>query len=497
MAYLNLFFKTLLVVLLFAVSQAHAIEVHALYFASCNRELGIILDVNDRYFHLLNLNGEIKKIQRYEVIYWASYPIDVVPISKVKSPDTVPVTRIKSFDGEKLQTFIEGWPIDFSKEKVSFLSLEGSEVSIKRSKIWEIERFAEQKKLEFEDNRKVEFNFVHPYVFAFCEKNKKSAAVNIFPQHLENDPVKLKRHFDELADGYEELEGYYNDQQFYPMPEIYKNVTSLGMWFTTGSRYGSSEQRTSNFSPFLVDDLSEGPFKYQRTFRTGADIMPYSVHEEVQTQAYFKMKADYFHFSTMVDPNLLLVGSKYEWQREDVKAGDYRVNDSTLIEFGFDYGAFALNLYVISRSHFGAATESKFFGSNFSIPRFGLTYTGMKNSWDFWFGFASSDNYQAGSVFRFNYNYIISPRRKFSLSYIHRDLDYEGLLYSLDPAQQFLVSSVSDTGALYYFQKVSARVLTGVFTSYESFSSQYGNTALSEIRKDNHFKLGVMSSLSF
>ncbi|NJM09463.1 MAG: hypothetical protein HC883_00750 [Bdellovibrionaceae bacterium] len=69
--------------------------------------------------------------------------------------------------------------------------------------------------------------------------------------------------------------------------------------------------------------------------------MPFSIHEEAQVQSYYRMKADYFHFSGMVDPNLLLVGSRDKWSAADLKSEDVRANDSAFMEFGFDFGRWA------------------------------------------------------------------------------------------------------------------------------------------------------------
>ena len=75
--------------------------------------------------------------------------------------------------------------------------------------------------------------------------------------------------------------------------------------------------------------------------------MPYSIHEETQTQVYYKFKADYFHMGVMLDPNMFLVPwGKYEWKREDLRKLDDRVNPNFALELGLDYSNFTIQWYI-------------------------------------------------------------------------------------------------------------------------------------------------------
>ena len=59
-----------LVLLLFS-SRLLAIQYSAAYTSACEREIGIILKGDDSKIFLLDLNGEIKQMRRFDIIYMA------------------------------------------------------------------------------------------------------------------------------------------------------------------------------------------------------------------------------------------------------------------------------------------------------------------------------------------------------------------------------------------------------------------------------------------
>ena len=135
--------------------------------------------------------------------------------------------------------------------------------------------------------------FVHPYPFAGCENEEKVGLRQIYPQHLLEDPLLIKAELDRLHQGYEALEVNVREKVFYPEPQVFTNISTLSIWGNMNLRYGSSTTRNSSFVPAIRSELSEGLYKYQRAIVTGTAPMPYSVHEEPQTQFYYAMKSGY------------------------------------------------------------------------------------------------------------------------------------------------------------------------------------------------------------
>jgi len=471
---------------------AQAINLHALYTASCTRQIGIILNVTPRKIFLLNLEGEIVPIERFEVISYATYPLDVVPMTKVSNPQVVPLVRIMTFQKGELVELIRGWPVDFSSDKIAFLSLKGSERLIERRSIWRVEFESELKNVQFESQVQSAYDFVHPYAFSSCQSEAKGKAIKVFPQQLLSDPVAIKREMDRLIVGHSEVKDYESDQQFYPVPEVYGNETTLGLWLTEPSRYGASKNRQNNFTPFLVTEYSGGPFGFQREFRTGAGPILMGLHEEPQTQIFYRMKADYFHLSAFADPGLLLVGSKYKWFAADMNDTDIRVNDVTLLEFGFDYGAFALELHFGGSANMGARSGGFFNRSSLGTSKFGMRYQAKIWTLNVFGGTGSGDDAKL-SIFRVNFEVMARKFRKFAFSFIQRTAKYDGEDQITNAP--FAVEGNSQTFAAYGYWRVKSRYWTGAMLALENLDvTDNGRTGG---YKATIPKFGALVSLSF
>lgn len=475
------------------VTQTHAITVHALYTASCQRHIGILVSVNDRQVQLLNLEGQVVAVDRFEVIYHATYPLDTIPIKEVNQSGQAPRFKIYTYQGGEIRHLVTGWPVDFSQDKVSLLSLSGSEVVIDRTSIWQIEMDQSSQRATFERTNLSQSEFVHPYAFANCPV-APGKTNKLYPQQLLSDPITIKRDFDRLAEGHRGLKKYVVTQKFYPVPEVYTNQTSLGMWLMTDSRYGASSNRKNNFTPLLVDERSAGPFGFQSEFKTGSGPILQSIHEETQTQVFYRFKADYFHMSLMADPNLLLVGGKYKWSTNDLDNVDLRAVESTLVEMGFDYGAWALELYIGSAVAAGAKFGTEFDRVNMMLSRVGLRYQAPRWLFNVQGGSTNPESY--GLAFaRANFEWQPNKRWRGILSVIHRRMKYDGL-EALNRAD-FVINSTSDTAAAYFYARFKNRYWAGGLFSLERVTLKSGLTSADNEESKLYPKLGAMVSLSF
>ena len=353
-----------LVLVLFS-SRLLAIQYSASYTSACEREIGIILEVDDSKIFLLDLNGEIKQMLRFDIIYMAYYPIGQLNIPKIKASEHINTTVIKTLYKNRVTFLLEGWMINFSDNKMSFLTTEGTETVIDKNVIWDISFKKHDRSIPFKNkDGEIPIRFVHPYPFAGCENEEKEDLHHIFPQHLLEDPLLIKAELDRLHQGYEALEANVREKVFYPEPQVFENISTLSIWGNLNLRYGSSTTRNSSLVPAIRSELSEGLYKYQRVIVTGAAPMPYSVHEEPQTQFYYSMKSGYFHFSLMYDLNRLLVGdSRYKWQANDIPEADDRQNEISHLGAGFDYGNFAID-YTSASINYGVRHDKDHFHSD-------------------------------------------------------------------------------------------------------------------------------------
>lgn len=367
----------ILVGVLSYAEQALALNVHAVYRTACTREIGIIIDVEKRELTLLGLDGNVRRIPRYEVASIAYYPVSGIEIDPERVHRSRPALEIRTLQNGELVPLLIGWPVDFNQERIAFVNLDGQEVVVHRDRIWSLE-YLEHLPRRGKAHQSAKLDFVHPHAVGFCNRAPIGPDVRpVFPQQFINDQVVIKRELDRLMEGHEEVREYERDQSFYPMPEIYRNETALGLWTSHGQKHGATASRPNNLTPVLYDELSLGPFGYQHRLITGAAPMPFSVHTEAQTQIYYRFKAAYFHASAMFDPNVLLVGSEYDWQLDDLANDrpDLRIVEALMIELGFDWGPVALQISPGALGMIAARNGNAFATEERALFRFGPRVT--------------------------------------------------------------------------------------------------------------------------
>jgi hypothetical protein len=351
------FFSRVAIVLLLVLTArpAFALNVLGVYRAACDRVMGVVVRVERRDVHLLTLSGELVTIPRHEIVSLTYYPVPNLPISDITLGTSLPVYRVKALQGKQIVNLVEGWPIDYSEEKISFLQRDGKDLVINRDSIWSLEIVPSATEQASAALAADGLDYAHPQASGFCEgAQSDEGRRRVFPQQFLNDEVVIKRELDRLQEGYEKVEKYSHDQLFYAVPEVYRNETSLGMWLSLGSRHGANDRR-NNLTPLLTDELSFGPFGYQHVIMTGSSPNRLLIHEEPQTQIFYAFKAAYFHASVFFDPNLVLVGDKYAWRYSDFSANDAndRWVESFLIELGFDLGNLSLQIVPVSVASVG------------------------------------------------------------------------------------------------------------------------------------------------
>jgi len=347
---------------------AQGMKLSAVYTGSCDRSLGVIVGVGEDQITLLNMQGDFVQISRYEIIYLAHYPLGNLPLPHIDQQAGAPKPyRVKTVFAGELRPLVEGWPIDFDEDQISFLGLDGHEQVIDRNAIWELERTDKGELIPQTRTAQRPLKFTHPYPFAYCPN--EGAGQRIDPQYILGEPLLIKKELDQLHTKFKDLETYDKDKRFYPVPQVYRTNHKLGLWFSLASRYGSSKNRSNNFAPVFESGLSEGPFGFQRVMITGSARMNYTLHSEPQNQFYYRLKSDYVHFSFMYDIERIMLGEEtYKWQAGELSADEHRINETQHIGGGFDYGNWAIG-YELASLQYGVKVGPSFFRSRVVMDR--------------------------------------------------------------------------------------------------------------------------------
>lgn len=361
-----------------------------MYLSSCDREIGIILDVTSQTLKMLTLKGEVKEILRHEIIFFAYYPQTTIPIEEMHlvvrhsgntSLDGTPLktVKIKTLQDHQLVDLVEGWPINFTNERISFLTTKGVEVIIDRENIWQIERIDTAQTVTFPIKVEKKYQFVHPYSLQHCpveyEGNLNSEEVQtIDPQQTLSDQVLIKKELDRLKEEHKKIVDYHDSQTYYAVAQINNNQISLGYWFASGSRNASSVNRNFNTFPVLINELSDGPFETQQLIIIGSSPQPYSIHEEPQNQLYYRIKGSFVRFAAYANFNqLFLTEENYYWKKEDLDRLDNRAFEGQFFEGGLDFFNYTGTI-IGSGIVYGARIKNRFISGTMPILSYRFNY---------------------------------------------------------------------------------------------------------------------------
>ena len=327
------------------------------------------------------------------------YPVDNLSINKIdlKYSDDRPLLfayKITSPLGT-----ITGWPISFSDSSIALITTSADSVSVKREDIYRIEKVGVSDFYNIQENISQSNSYIleHPPMFSNCDNNiinksNTTTAYSIAPQEFETNLIAIKNRLDYFQQELEQLQRYYRNQQFYAIPQVYSNTNFLGLWLTTVSRYGANKNRSNNGAPFFESQFSSGPFGYQHILYTGALPNDLLLHEEIQTQIFYSFKADYFNFSYLLDPNMILVGEQFNWSQDELRdRADDRIADKTFINVGLDYKKMSFFVSFVNAAVSYKGREGNFYSDNLYMNKFGVKFAADNMNFSFIIGSGSAN----------------------------------------------------------------------------------------------------------
>jgi hypothetical protein len=374
---------------------------------------------------------------------------------------------------------------------------------------------------------------MHPQPFHSCHLESESQeGFEVFPQHLLEEPILIKNELDYLEKGAKDIEEYVKEKIFYPRPQVFKNITILGIWAGLNYRYGSSSTRNSNFIPALRSELSEGLYKFQRVIVTGTAPMAFSIHEEPQTQFLYHAKSGYLHFSIFYDLSRLLIGEEsYKWSSNDLTKYDNRETEMMHYAGGLDYGDYTWG-YSNASITYGVRHDNLVHADSFTLNRYYFRYSHRLFKGGLYYGYSSGKNaskrksnkeipedasdeerdyleYQNSQLdlapkvdvnFKF-YRLNLDLDKLFELQ-PHYSIIYKTISFSKGEDQngdgEFIYKGQSLTNAIYLTKELKEEdIILAGFISIENLANKSGITDFIQESKNNCIKLGLNIGLVF
>ncbi len=365
---------------LIAATKAQAIDVVAMYRGSCQVDTGVVLRVDSKSVTYLAMTGKVVRIPRYEVVGIASYPLPGLPVKGFEATKDVTsdLFEFHTYRDGKVVPLATGWPIEYNAEHIQVLTQTGRDHLVVRDEIWGVKAVPPGAGVAFDGSglKQQAYRLRHPLTFEKCADNVTSGAgdpIPIIPQVTYDNPIAIKRYHDHLKEGYAKIKEYEDRQGFYAVPQYYSNRTFLGTWAILGSRYANIGARQVNFLPLVQDELSDGPFGFQRIVRSGVAPLAWGLHEEPTVQIFYGLKADYVHFEFFVDPTAPLIGQQYNYSIGQLNSVDDRLVEKGGVEFGFDFGYFAL-VTAFSEGNMAIRGGDYFHDESFGSSRSGMAF---------------------------------------------------------------------------------------------------------------------------
>ena len=362
-------------------SRAVALDLLTVYSGDCAYKTGFILKSEPQKLVFLTLAGDIVEIPRYEVTAIAIYSVPTVEITdpvKIDEKVAPAFFNFQTFDSGEIGQRISmasGWPIGYSKESIQLLTPEGREFTVIRDRIWGVRKEAAYTSFRGRTGAR-KLSLRHPLRYEGCPVNLTQGSgepLKVLPDQSLEDPVLIKRMLDHLRNGHLKIEEYGDRQDYYPVPQKYYNRTHIGTWTLISSRYTNVGGRRINFLPLVEDELSEGPFSFQRVVRSGVAPLQWSIQDEPNLQVFYGMKADYIHTELFLDPMLVLIGDRYDWSKGQLNRYDERLVETGGLEFGIDIGNFSV-MFLSLGGKMGIRHDGVFGKGNFGTGAFGASY---------------------------------------------------------------------------------------------------------------------------
>ena len=117
--------KIVVLITLFLPTNTIALEVYSFVTDGCNFETGLVINTDDEFVYMLNINGMLAKVKRVNIELILVYNIQNNPINSLDLRNGVGafLREVRVDDTEK--TNFIGWPIKFYEDLIIFFDIQG------------------------------------------------------------------------------------------------------------------------------------------------------------------------------------------------------------------------------------------------------------------------------------------------------------------------------------------------------------------------------------
>lgn len=334
---------------LWMIAPARALEIQSLVGSDCQRATGIIVFVSETHVDLMDLGGKFQRlpIEKVDSIY--TFNILENPFSNLNIDDEA-LSRLKEIyldDSDKPRAI--AWPVKFIEDLVLFYSLDGKTHVHTLGDIYKLRPAgASQRGLKtLAKNRRFEFEF--PELSAKCPVNKTGPAATK-PTRILADKISVDEYFNSLHKGYERLNGFQERTYLYAKPFLFEKETRLGIVL------GESKAEPQLQFPLYFQWATGEPYQFQSFNVVGSKVYEFGPNSQPVFALRSDVKSHVFHASFVGNVLGIPAGESIFLERENIE-----LKDSVTVQPAFNYIA-------LMGGDFGPYSLS----TGFFFPSFGI-----------------------------------------------------------------------------------------------------------------------------
>jgi hypothetical protein len=237
-----------------------AMEVYSFVTDGCNFETGLVINTDDEFVYMLNINGMLAKVKRVNIELILVYNIHDNPIKSLDLRNGAEsfLREVRVDDTEK--TLFVGWPIKFYKDLIVFFDIQGKLHLVDIEKILSfyylknINGWGKQLK----NYKKVDFAL--GWTLPQCKRpGLKATKKHADPNRVISDNIKIIQFLSTYKNGFRKFKQFQKKTSFYAKPFLYEKFTRFGLNYV---RQSSLQELNFNL-PFYFQWSSGKPYASQ------------------------------------------------------------------------------------------------------------------------------------------------------------------------------------------------------------------------------------------
>lgn len=313
---------------------AHAVEIHTLINAKCQKVSGVVVAVDEQQVRLIGLDGTSQTWRRDDIVSVVLHKAVDNPIPAVTLDGALRSVLYDVYLNSSDPPAFTGWAVQFIEELVVFFDLGGRTHVLSYEDIHRM-REPEVPAMVIMPHAPLTLHFPSDYVE--CQNLANSGGVP--PSRIIGDRVKVSDYFDTFANHYLALDSFRERTFLYAKPFLFDERTRLGLLYM---------RHRSPLLPVYIHWSTGRPYAFQSFMLIGGAPVLWLPSVDPAVVVWSDLKSHVFHATFLVNPFAIPAGTTiYGAGAIEPRTRRDRHTESSfnyLILMGGDYGPWSASV---------------------------------------------------------------------------------------------------------------------------------------------------------